>query len=218
MTLPALDSKQREAATAPGGIVQIIARAGSGKTTVLVERIRQLLTRGAAPERILALTFNDAAAAELRERLRRAGITSVQARTFHSIGHRIIRAHGLVEGRTLHSEGWSLAQWNRFARIAADELGVAPPDASELADEIAMIRLTRLVGTKEYERTDPGVLARVYALVEREKDLRRLYDFDDMIAHAVRLLRRDEQAAPAGRPPSTTCWSTSTRTSSPRRS
>src|SRR4051812_11331308 len=194
MTLPDLDSKQREAATAPGGIVQIIAPAGSGKTTVLVERVRQLLTRGAAAERILALTFNDAAAAELRERLRRAGIASVQARTFHSIGHRIIRAHGLVEGRTLHSEGWSLAQWNRFARIAADELGVAPPDPAELADEIATIRLTRLVGPKEYERTDPGVLARVYALVEREKDRRRLYDFDDMIVHAVRLLRRDEQA------------------------
>src|SRR6478736_2648376 len=107
MSAQVLDPKQRQAATAPAGIVQIIAPAGSGKTTVLVERVRQLLTRGAAADRILALTFNDAAVTELRERLRGAGIANVQARTFHSIGHRIIRAHGLVEGRTLHSEGWS---------------------------------------------------------------------------------------------------------------
>jgi hypothetical protein len=66
-----LDDAQLAAARAPGGVVQVIAPAGSGKTTVLIERVRELLARSADPDRILCMTFNDAAAAELRERLER---------------------------------------------------------------------------------------------------------------------------------------------------
>ncbi len=86
-----LDHTQLAAAHAPGGVVQVIAPAGSGKTTVLVERVGELLARGAEPERVLCMTFNDAAAAELRERLDVAGAQGVAARTFHSVGHQIIR-------------------------------------------------------------------------------------------------------------------------------
>ena len=83
-----LDESQRNAVLAGGGVVQVIAPAGSGKTTVLIERVRELLARGAAPERILCMTFNDAAAAELRQRLDAAEVPSVAARTFHSVGNR----------------------------------------------------------------------------------------------------------------------------------
>src|SRR4029079_19161854 len=87
------DETQLTAARAPGGVVQVIAPAGSGKTTVLIERVRELLARGATPERILCMTFNDAAAVERRERLSLAGVRGVAARTFHSVGHQIIRKH-----------------------------------------------------------------------------------------------------------------------------
>jgi DNA helicase-2/ATP-dependent DNA helicase PcrA len=194
-----LDAAQQAAAKAPGGVVQVIAPAGSGKTTVLVERARELLARGADPERILCVTFNDAAATELRERLETAGAGRVAARTFHAVGHRIIRAHRLVEGRALHLEGWTVAQWGRFGRLAAQQVGTEPPEAADLPHELAAIRLGELADAEEWERDCPSddhsrCIARVYTLVEREKERRRLYDFDDMIALAVRLMRSDRAA------------------------
>jgi superfamily I DNA/RNA helicase len=144
-----LDATQSTAARAPGDVVQVIAPAGSGKTTVLIERVRELLARGAAPERILCMTFNDAAAGELRERLSMAGVQGVAARTFHSVGNQIIRKHGLVDGRTLHTEGWTVPQWARFARLAAGEVGAPVPDAAELPNELSAIRLGRLVSAEE---------------------------------------------------------------------
>ena len=194
-----LDDTQLVAARAPGGVVQVIAPAGSGKTTVLIERVRELLARGADADRILCMTFNDAAAAELRERLEAACAGRVAARTFHSVGNRIIRAHRLVEGRTLHAEGWTVAQWARFGRIAGEEIGAPAPEAAELPHELAAIRLGELATSAEWERSCPRddhsrCVARVYTLVEREKERRRLYDFDDMIVLAVRLLRGDRAA------------------------
>lgn len=190
-----LDASQRAAARAPGGVVQVIAPAGSGKTTVLVERVRELLARGADPDRILCMTFNDPAAAELRTRLEAAGAGRVAARTFHSVGRRIIAAHGLLEGRELHWE-WTVPQWARFARQAAAEVGGAPPEPAELPGLVSAIRLGELMSPREWEEACPQdehsrVVARVYTLVEREKARGRLYDFDDMIVHAVRLLRSD---------------------------
>ncbi|MBE2318641.1 ATP-dependent helicase [Solirubrobacter sp. CPCC 204708] len=189
-----LDAEQLAAAKAPGGVVQVIAPAGSGKTTVLVERVRELLARGAQPDRVLCMTFNEAAAAELRTRLRTAGAGSVAARTFHSVGRRIIAAR--LEGRELQHE-WTVAQWARFARQAAAELGTQPPDPAELPAAISAIRLGELASPDEWEPRCPEedrTVARVYRLVEREKARRRLYDFDDMIVHAVRLLRADPTA------------------------
>lgn len=188
-----LDPSQLAAARAPGGVVQVIAPAGSGKTTVLVERVRELLARGADPERVLCMTFNDPAAAELRTRLEAAGAGRVAARTFHSVGRRIIAAHGLLEGRELH-HGWTVPQWARFARQAAAEVGGTVPEPAELPGLVSSIRLGELMSPQEWEDACPQdeharVVARVYTLVEREKARGRLYDFDDMIVHAVRLLR-----------------------------
>jgi hypothetical protein len=69
--LSALDPEQRAAATLPDGPAQIIAPAGSGKTTTLIARLGLLLSRGVAAERIAVATFNREAAEELRSRIRR---------------------------------------------------------------------------------------------------------------------------------------------------
>ncbi len=99
----------------------------------------------------------------------------------------------MLEGRELHAE-WTVPQWARFARQAAAETRRARARARELPNQIAAIRLGELASPKEWEQACPDdeqsrCLARVYTLVEREKASRRLYDFDDMIVHAVRLLR-----------------------------
>jgi superfamily I DNA/RNA helicase len=73
-----LDPEQSAAVRAGDGVVQVIAPAGSGKTTVLVARVKELISRGAPPERILCTTFNKDAVTEMGARL--AGVVRVGAR------------------------------------------------------------------------------------------------------------------------------------------
>src|SRR5919109_2668543 len=80
-----LNPQQRAAVEAVRGRVCILAGAGSGKTTTITRRIaNQVLTGAFRPTEILAVTFTDKAAGEMRARLERLGVRGVQARTFHS--------------------------------------------------------------------------------------------------------------------------------------
>src|SRR5438094_3704471 len=83
--LDGLNPEQRRAAEAVRGPVCILAGAGSGKTTTITRRIAQQVVTGAfAPTQIMAVTFTDKAAGELRERLALLGVSGVRASTFHS--------------------------------------------------------------------------------------------------------------------------------------
>ncbi len=106
--LDALNAEQRAAATYPGGVLLILAGAGTGKTTTLCARVAWLLSEGIAAERILLLTFTRRAA---REMVERAGALAertapdagrVVGGTFHSVAHRMVRTHasslGLAPG------------------------------------------------------------------------------------------------------------------------
>src|SRR5271157_4079259 len=106
--LDGLNAEQRAAATYPGGVLLILAGAGTGKTTTLCARVAWLLSEGTAAERILLLTFTRRAA---REMVERAGTLAertapdagrVVGGTFHSVAHRMVRTHasslGLAPG------------------------------------------------------------------------------------------------------------------------
>ena len=92
-----LNERQREAVAAPRGSSLILAGAGSGKTRVLIHRIAWLIqTEGLSPYSIIAVTFTNKAAAEMRGRLEQ--LLDIPARgmwvgTFHGIAHRLLRAH-----------------------------------------------------------------------------------------------------------------------------
>src|SRR5262245_33163883 len=80
-----LNSEQRRAVEAVRGPVCILAGAGSGKTTTITHRVANQVSSGAfAPSEILAVTFTDKAAGEMRARLERLGVSGVRASTFHS--------------------------------------------------------------------------------------------------------------------------------------
>ncbi len=186
----ALDAEQLRAVGAHDGVVQVIAPAGSGKTTVLIERVRELVRRGVSPQRILCVTFNATAAQELRDRLAAADAAAVEARTFHSVGRRLLKEEGLLVGEPRPR---SFAQWRRLAalaqrEVAPDGVWIEPQDAAE---GISELKLGRLLSAAEWARCAPGdpesqTLAALYRIYERELHRERCHDFDDHIFLAVR--------------------------------
>ncbi|HEV7808509.1 MAG TPA: ATP-dependent helicase [Solirubrobacteraceae bacterium] len=192
-----LDDSQLAAVSAHDGVVQIIAPAGSGKTTVLIARAAELVRRGVAAERILCTTFNKDAQRELQARLLAAGLGSVRAQTFHSLGYGILRdCRGLRSGevRTL-----SFGQWRRLSAVASraspDNEWIEPPVAAGM---VSAIKLGRLMTPKEYRRHAPAdgaghTIATIYDLYERELAGQNANDFDDLIFLALRRLQRDAQ-------------------------
>ena len=85
-----LDAEQAAAVRAGEGVVQVIAPAGSGKTSVLIERVKELLHRGVEPRRILCTSFNKEAKAEIQARLTREDVAGVEVRSFHGLGRSIL--------------------------------------------------------------------------------------------------------------------------------
>ncbi len=95
--LDGLNDAQREAVAAPGGNMLVLAGAGSGKTRVLVHRIAWYIQTGqASPQGILAVTFTNKAAAEMRSRIEallKQPVGGMWVGTFHGIAHRLLRTH-----------------------------------------------------------------------------------------------------------------------------
>jgi len=135
--LDALDPEQRAAATLPDGPAQIIAPAGSGKTTTLIARLGVLLTRGVPAERIAVATFNREAAAELSARIASRlgplvpGADKVEVRTLHALARQVL----LDAGDPVHL----LADRLPLLRAARRRvLAGQAPDAEPLPDAAAL--------------------------------------------------------------------------------
>lgn len=194
-----LDPEQRAAAAAHDGVVQVIAPAGSGKTTVLIERVRELLRRGVPPDRILCTTFNRDARIELQQRLATAGVGHVEAQTFHGIGYQFMRSERLLRHQQILT--LSLGQWRRLltlAQRAAGEHGswIEPPLAQAM---ISDLKLGAMVSPDKYaELADPDndeqqTLLHLYRLYEQHLAEQGRNDFDDLLLWTVRALRTDPE-------------------------
>jgi DNA helicase-2/ATP-dependent DNA helicase PcrA len=196
--LDGLNPEQRRAAEAVRGPVCILAGAGSGKTTTITRRIAQQVASGAfAPTQIMAVTFTDKAAGELRSRLAALDVRSVRAGTFHAAALRQLRhfAPGDV-GRILPSKALALRQ---IANRLPGAFKFRP--AGDLATEIEWAK-NRRVAPDGYlaaaEGREPPIpadlMARVYRDYERRKESEGLVDFEDLLERAVRLFERDGAA------------------------
>ncbi len=203
--LAGLNPAQREAALAVRGPVAIVAGAGTGKTTTITRRIAWQVRSGAfAVNSILAVTFTEKAASELRGRLRSLGVEGVEARTFHAAAlsqlGRLWQPH---MGRPLPAVLDSKAPL--IASLAAS---LPPPykflPRRELAGEIEwaknrMIPAERYVGELSAHDHEPPIPAdlmeRIYVGYERRKASTRKMDFEDMLSLAILLF--DERPAAA---------------------
>jgi DNA helicase II / ATP-dependent DNA helicase PcrA len=183
------------------GPLLVLAGAGSGKTRVLTTRITRLISEeGAAPERILAVTFTNKAAGEMRERIARQlgrEPTGMWMGTFHAIGARIVRraAHQLhrTPSFTIYDEDEQLAVIKRLM----ERHKIAPKQYAPRAIRGAISDAKNaLVSVEEYSRLarDPfsQAVALVYADLETAFRTANAVDFDDLLLLPVRLLESNE--------------------------
>lgn len=197
-----LNPQQEAAVKHSGGPLLIIAGAGSGKTAVLTRRIAYLLQeRGVAPWQILAITFTNKAAAEMKERV--ANLVGPEAQrmwvaTFHSVCVRILRQQAqLVEGLNTNFTIYDSDDSRRLLSMIAKDhnLDLKKFSARTLANAISNHK-NELVGPAEAseraERTrNPFDLtvARVYADYQRRLRQANALDFDDLIGEVVRIFK-----------------------------
>ncbi len=195
-----LNPAQSAAVTAPDGPVLVVAGAGSGKTRVLTTRIAWLLARGVRPGAVLAYTFTNKAAREMRERVDRAvgaGRAPYWIGTFHATGVRILRADGAVSGL---DPGFAIYdtddQKRLLKRVLADEKvdakqfpvpGVRAAISGWKNDDVAPVAAVAGAGTYVEE-----VYARLYGAYEQALTRCHAVDFDDLILKTVRLLEEHE--------------------------
>jgi superfamily I DNA/RNA helicase len=192
-----LDPEQNAAVAAGDGVVQVIAPAGSGKTTVLVERVRELRRRGTAADRILCSTFNRDACVEIAARLEKAGIAGIGVRSFHGLGLNILKQEGRLRGDLGTTPD---AVWRELAEAAAAaEPGGRRLDLAAAQNAVSLYKLKLMITPEEalaHAAAMPvgaraRTTARLYAL--HEEHLRRSgrLDFDDLIIAPIRLLQDD---------------------------
>ena len=196
-----LNPEQREAVLAGDGPLLVLAGAGSGKTRVVTRRLARIVGEGADPRRIVAVTFTNKAAEEMRDRvavLLGGRRVSSFVGTFHAWGLRFLRRIGGAEGRT---PGFSIADAGdqlAFVREAMEELSFSeqtfPPGAVHArisAAKGAVRSVERFAG----EETDfaGSRIAGVYARYEKKLRSANAFDFDDLIAVPVRVLRESPE-------------------------
>ena len=186
--LAELDAEQAAAACLPDGPSQIIAPAGSGKTTTLIARLGVLMSRGVPPEKIAVATFNRDAAEELRSRIlsRLApivpGAETIEVRTLHALARQVL----LDAGSTVELVADRLPLLRRARRRCM--IGRSP-DAPPLPE---VSQLDTWLSTWKIEHRPPPIeAAAVIAAYESLLAARHLSDFDDLVVDAANRLESD---------------------------
>ena len=197
-TPDALNAAQREAVAHDDGPMLVVAGAGSGKTRVLAARIARLVRdRGVAPERILAVTFTNKAAGEMRDRVARAiarDPRGLWVGTFHSIGARLLRRYADRVGRTAGFTIYDADDAESLVRRLLEEAGASPKQWSPKAVAAAISDAKNaLVSVAEYRSTarDPfaQTVAKIYEAFDRALVRANAATFDDLLTLPVELLR-----------------------------
>ncbi|MCE9544455.1 MAG: UvrD-helicase domain-containing protein, partial [Planctomycetia bacterium] len=195
LDLSALTAPQREAVEHVDGPLLILAGPGSGKTRVVTHRIANLLSLGVPAHQILALTFTNKAADEMRERVHTlAPGARVTLGTFHRFCARLLRQYaphvGLAENFTIYDTDDSLKAFKQALEQAKVELARYQPE--QVRHRISWLK-NHLLGVANFEPR-PGhaldsIVARVLPLYQAKLLSSNAVDFDDLLLHVAQLLR-----------------------------
>ncbi len=201
--LEGLNPQQAEAVTHAGGPLLVVAGAGSGKTRVLTRRIAYLMSRrNVAPYQILAITFTNKAAGEMKERV--ADLVgpiakSMWVSTFHSACVRILRQEAARLGYSNSFSIYDSADSQRLITIVAKELNLDPKryPARQFQSMISNAK-NELLGPQDYLNATTNqfeqVVADVYAVYQQRLMRANAMDFDDLILKTVEVLQRFPEA------------------------
>ena len=196
--LDTLNGPQREAVLCTEGPLLVLAGAGSGKTRVLTHRIAHLVEDlNVAPWRIMAITFTNKAAAEMRERLQSligGGARGMWVSTFHSMCVRILRTDcervGFAKGFTIYDDSDS----KRLVEQIMDELNIDKKryPIPALRNRISQAKNDLQVAEVFAEKTSDQVgqvAARVYTRLQERLRQLNAFDFDDLLLYTWLLLK-----------------------------
>src|SRR2546421_6184253 len=197
--LDSLNPPQREAVDDPGGPMLIFAGAGSGKTRVITTRIGKLVSQGVPPYRILAVTFTNKAASEMRERVESMvggdAAKRIWMGTFHSICSKMLRidgkAIGIDQSFVIYDDADQVSLIREiFKARNIDDKSIQP---RAILSEISSAK-EKLISSEKYAERATGFVEKIAADVYKSYNalLRKAnaLDFDDLLLYTVRLLEQ----------------------------
>ena len=203
--LSELNNAQREAALHTKGPLLIIAGAGAGKTKTITHRIVNLIKEGIPPERILAVTFTNKAAKEMRERIileikkNAKGQDKIPfVSTFHSLGVYIIKENARILGLTKYFTILDENDSTTLIKEIMKEIGIDPKqyDPKKIKNIISREK-GKFVHLADYAEREKGIyggmVAQIWNLYEKRKTKENSLDFDDLLLKATKLLKENNE-------------------------
>ena len=200
--LTELNPPQREAVEAISGPVLILAGPGSGKTRVITHRIAYLIiVCGVSPSRIMAVTFTNKAAREMRERLERLvsyAVRDLTIGTFHAICAQILRRDGKTIGVDARFVIYDDADQTSLLKRSLQELNLDPKQYAPQAIATAISSAkSHLLGPADYLQRGRSyfdeITARVYERYQQRLGESNALDFDDLLSETVNLFKKDPE-------------------------
>ena len=197
MKLDTLNNEQKEAVEYVNGPLLVLAGAGSGKTKVLTSRIAYLIDKGVSPYNILAITFTNKAAQEMKTRVIKlvgGDASSMQISTFHSFGLRLIRENssllGLDNNFAIFDVEDSITAIKRvLKRLDIDSNRYTPKTFHNKISSLKNDLITS-ESYNRYARDDfEQLTVKVYAEYEKEKENDNAVDFDDLLLLPIKLFK-----------------------------
>lgn len=205
MTTVSLNAAQLDAVSHTEGPLLILAGAGAGKTKTITERIVQIVKKGTDPRHILAVTFTNKAAKEMRERI--AGRLEEEhiiekenpfhhtpvIKTFHSLGLMMLSEYGSRLGLQRHPTILDSSDSLSIIKSAVEQLGIDPKinDPSKIRGIISREK-GDFVSAKDYKlkvaTAQMDIVASVWRIYEEELRKQKAVDFDDLIVSTVHML------------------------------
>ena len=195
-----MNPMQQQAIFSTEGPLLILAGAGSGKTTVLVNRIAYILQSGLCkPWQILAITFTNKAAGELKERICNTvpeGGADIWAATFHSTCARILRRYGDKIGYTSHFTVYGTDEQKKLVKDIMKQLNI---DEKTLQSRYVLSEISKakdkmqtpdeMLKTADYDNRKISV-AKIYEIYQNRLKTSDAMDFDDMLCNTVLLFEK----------------------------